>query len=111
MRVSITSEDNFPGARFGPSYLSATLERALCCPVGEVECQALQGDASNRTYFRTTFQKGAKPEVRGSVIVMQLQEAVPGPETDFTHPEISARTRPSCARPLSLRRRKRPVIS
>ena len=53
-------------------------------PVGEVECQILQGDASNRTYFRTTFQKGAKPEVRGSVIVMQLQEAVPGPETDFT---------------------------
>jgi hypothetical protein len=52
--------------------------------VGEVGCQTLQGDASNRTYFRITFQKEAKPEVRGSVIVMQLQEAVPNPETDFT---------------------------
>jgi len=82
--VSVTSENNFPGARFGPSYLSAALGRVLCCPVGEVGCQTLQGDASNRTYFRITFQKEAKPEVRGSVIVMQLQEAVPNPETDFT---------------------------
>jgi hypothetical protein len=84
MRVSVASENNFPEARFGPSYLSAALERVLCCPVDEVECQTLQGDASNRTYFRSTFQKGAKPEVRGSIIVMQLQEAVSDPETDFT---------------------------
>ena len=84
MRVSVASENNFPEARFGPSYLSAALERVLCCPVGEVECQTLQGDASNRTYFRSTFQRRAKPEVRGSVIVMQLQEAVPDSETDFT---------------------------
>ncbi|MCH8156843.1 MAG: phosphotransferase [Nitrospinae bacterium] len=84
MSAPAASEDYFPQARFGASYLSASLERLFGSAVGELECRALPGDASDRTYFRATFQKGAGPGNPGSVIVMQLQEPISQPETDFT---------------------------
>ncbi|KMP11308.1 hypothetical protein UR09_03655 [Candidatus Nitromaritima sp. SCGC AAA799-A02] len=84
MTLSAASENNFPQARFGPSYLSVTLKSVLSPPTGEMKCQALLGDASDRSYFRVTFQTGPNSKDPVSVIVMQLQEPVAQPETDFT---------------------------
>ena len=82
---SNSSENNFFKARFGPSYLSAKVNKIFKWPISEIFCQALEGDASDRSYFRILFKNEAGLENSKSLIVMQLKDPVTELETDFTH--------------------------
>jgi len=77
-------ENNFSKARFGPSYLSAAVEKIFKWPVSEISCQALEGDASDRSYFRVSLKRKAGQKNPHSLIIMQLKDPVSESETDFT---------------------------
>ena len=84
MAISDSSENNFSKARFGPSYLSVILKKILKWPVSEFFCHALEGDASDRSYFRVLLRSSVVQENPKSLIVMQLKNPVSELETDFT---------------------------
>jgi aminoglycoside/choline kinase family phosphotransferase len=84
MTISATPEDNFPKARFGPSYLSAVIEKIFKQLPVEIYCESLEGDASDRSYFRVSLKNKIGYKIPRSLIVMQLKEPVPEQETDFT---------------------------
>ena len=84
MTIPVSSENNFSKARFGPSYLSVEVKKIFKLPVSEIFCQALVGDASDRSYFRVSFKSEAGQKNPQSLIVMQLKDPVPDSETDFT---------------------------
>ena len=84
MISSSSSENNFFKARFGLSYLSTEVEKIFKCSVYEVFCQAIEGDASDRSYFRVSFKSEADQKNPHSLIVMQLKDPVSDSETDFT---------------------------
>ncbi|MEE9258249.1 MAG: phosphotransferase [Nitrospinaceae bacterium] len=73
----------FPSARFDRDYLAASLEAILHSPVTEISCVPLAGDASDRKYFRVSYENSAGENRRGSAIVMQLKEPAPDIEPDF----------------------------
>jgi len=89
MTISAASENNFPKARFGPSYLSVTMGKIFKWSVSGIHCEGLQGDASDRAYFRVS-QKNSEGLLRNksqeslqSLIVMQLEKPVLDLEIDF----------------------------
>lgn len=84
MTTPAASENYFPKARFGPSYLSAAVEKLFQGSASKISCQPLAGDASDRSYFRVSLKEQASFKGPRSLIVMQLKEPVPEPETDFT---------------------------
>jgi len=71
-------------ARFDNNSLGQSLTSITGSPVRDVVCSPLQGDASDRKYFRVSFQAGVSGERSESVILMQLQEPLPGGKNDFT---------------------------
>ena len=89
MTIPAASENNFPKARFGPSYLSTTMEKIFKWSASGIHCERLQGDASERSYFRVS-QKNSEGVRRNkaqksleSLIVMQLENPVLDMEIDF----------------------------
>ena len=83
------TENNFPKARFGPSYLSVTVEKIFKWSASGIHCEGLQGDASDRSYFRVS-QKNSEGLLKNksqkslqSLIVMQLEKPVLDMEIDF----------------------------
>ncbi len=75
-----------PQRRFDEDYLKSRLEPIVKEPIARVEIFALQGDASDRRYFRVHYFRDAA--VRGAaeksaVIVMQQKEPTPEQESDF----------------------------
>ena len=89
MTISAASKNNFPNARFGPSYLSTTMEKIFKWSASVIHCEGLQGDASERSYFRVS-QKNSGGLLRNksqtslrSLIVMQLEKPVLDMEIDF----------------------------
>ena len=91
MAIPIPSESNFPKARFGLSYLSETMGEILKWSTFKIHCEPLEGDASDRCYFRvsqnnseglhgTQSKKGLQ-----SLIIMQLEKPVRDIEINFTH--------------------------
>ena len=84
------TENNFPKARFGHSYLSTTMEKIFKWSASGIHCEGLQEDASDRSYFRVS-QKNSEGVNRNkaqkslrSLIVMQLEKPVLDMEIDFT---------------------------
>ena len=84
MITSDSSKKNFPYARFGPSYLSAEVKKIFKWPFSEISCQVLEGDASDRFYFRVLLKNGVDHKDPQSLIIMQLKDPVSESETDFT---------------------------
>jgi len=90
MTISAASKNNFPKARFGPSYLSTTMEKIFKWSTSGIHCEGLQGDASERSYFRVSQKNSGGThgvEVQKSLqslIIMQLEKPVIEGETDFT---------------------------
>jgi len=89
MTIPATSDNNFPKARFGLSYLSETMKKIFKWPVFGIHCERLQGDASERSYFRVS-QKNTEGVNRNkaqksiqSLIVMQLEKPVLDIKIDF----------------------------
>jgi hypothetical protein len=89
MTIPAASKNNFPKARFGHSYLFTTMETIFKWSTSEIECEVLQGDASDRSYFRVT-QRNSKGLLKNkpqkslqSLIVMQLEKPVLEMEIDF----------------------------
>jgi len=89
MTISAASKNNFPKARFGPSYLSVTMGKIFKWSASGIHCEGLQGDASERSYFRVS-QKNSGRLLRNksqtslrSLIVMQLEKPVLDMEIDF----------------------------
>ena len=84
------TENNFPKARFGPSYLSTTMEKIFKWSASGIHCERLEGDASERSYFRVSQKNSGGAhgmEVQKSLqslIIMQLEKPVIEGETDFT---------------------------
>ena len=54
MAIPATSDNNFPKARFGSLYLSVTMKKIFKWSAFEIHCEKLQGDASERSYFRVS---------------------------------------------------------
>jgi len=84
MTIFDSLENNFSKARFGPSYLSAKMGKIFGWAVSDLCCQTLEGDASDRSYFRVFFKGEADQKKPQSLIVMQLKDPVSESETDFT---------------------------
>ena len=90
MTISAASKNNFPKARFGPSYLSTTMEKIFKWSASGIHCERLEGDASERSYFRVSQKNSGGAhgmEVQKSLqslIIMQLEKPVIEGETDFT---------------------------
>ena len=90
MTISTTSKNKFPEARFGPSYLSTTMEKIFKWSASGIHCERLEGDASERSYFRVSQKNSGGAhgmEVQKSLqslIIMQLEKPVIEGETDFT---------------------------
>ena len=90
MTISTASKNNFPKARFGPSYLSTTMEKIFKWSASGIHCERLEGDASERSYFRVSQKNSGGAhgmEVQKSLqslIIMQLEKPVIEGETDFT---------------------------
>jgi len=90
MTISAASKNNFPKARFGPSYLSTTMEKIFKWSASGIHCERLEGDASERSYFRVSQKNSGGAhgmEVQKSLqslIIMQLEKPVIERETDFT---------------------------
>jgi len=89
MSIPAASENNFPKARFGPSYLSVTMGKIFKWSASGIHCEGLQGDASDRSYFRVS-QKNSEGLLKNksqkslqSLIVMQLEKPVLDMEIDF----------------------------
>ena len=89
MTIPAASEDNFPKARFGSSYLSVTMGKIFIWSASGIHCEGLQGDASDRFYFRVS-QKNSEGLLKNqsqkslrSLIVMQLEKPVLDMEIDF----------------------------
>ena len=89
MTIPAASKNNFPKARFGHSYLFSTMETIFKWSTSEIDCEVLQGDASDRSYFRVS-QKNSEGVHRSksqanlrSLIVMQLEKPVLEMEIDF----------------------------
>jgi len=89
MTIPAASENNFPKARFGSSYLFVTMSKIFKWSTSEIYCEALQGDASDRSYFRVSqrnsekLPKNKSPKSFKSLIVMQLEKPVLEMEIDF----------------------------
>ena len=84
MTTRPVSEKFNPPARFDNDWLCQSLQSITGAPVSEVVCSPLKGDASERKYYRISYQteiSGAPPK---SMILMQLREPLPGEENDFT---------------------------
>ena len=71
-------------ARFDTAYLSEILSAVFHLPVEEITVTPLQGDASDRIYFRLTFRLPSENQPERSAILMQLQKPVESEDTDFT---------------------------
>jgi N-acetylmuramate 1-kinase len=90
MTIPATPDNNFPKARFGPSYLSVTMKKIFKWSAFEIHCERLQGDASDRCYFRISQKNSERvylnksQESFQSLIVMQLEKPALDMETDFT---------------------------
>jgi hypothetical protein len=82
MTSPLKSEKNIPEARFTTHDLTDGLASILNEKVGQVLCSPIQGDASDRMYFRVSYQKSHEGSP-GSAIIMQLKEPHPGDSTDF----------------------------
>ncbi len=89
MTISAASKNNFPKARFGPSYLSTTMEKIFKWSASGIHCERLEGDASERSYFRVS-QKNSGRLLRNksqtslrSLIIMQLEKPILDMEIDF----------------------------
>jgi aminoglycoside/choline kinase family phosphotransferase len=84
MTIRPVSEKITPPARFDKDWLGQSLQSIAGAPVGEIICKPLAGDASDRKYYRISFQTGESSEPPKSMILMQLQEPQPGHDNDFT---------------------------
>ena len=73
-----------PLARFDTATLEASVKSIAGSGVNAVACTPLLGDASDRSYFRVTYQTDLADTHSTSMILMQLQAPVPHQETDFT---------------------------
>jgi N-acetylmuramate 1-kinase len=89
MTIPAASENNFPKARFGSSYLSVTMGKIFKWSASGIHCEGLQGDASDRSYFRVSQKNSAgllknkSQKSLQSLIVMQLEKPVLDMEIDF----------------------------
>jgi aminoglycoside/choline kinase family phosphotransferase len=89
MTIPAAPEKNFPKARFCPSYLSAIMEKIFKWPAFGIHCEGLEGDASDRSYFRVAQKKSGEvnrnkaQKSLQSLIVMQLEKPVLDMEIDF----------------------------
>ena len=89
MTISSPSESNFSKARFGMSYLSAMMGEILKWSTFGIHCEPLEGDASDRRYFRVSQNNseglhGTKNKKNlKSLIIMQLEKPVQGTEINF----------------------------
>ncbi len=81
MTLQPASKKPFSPTRFDSDYISGVLKTIVDASIAEVDCSQLPGDASDRTYFRLSFQAGKDLH---SLILMQLQKPLPSEETDFT---------------------------
>ncbi len=70
--------------RFDTAYLSEILHSVFRAPVQAVTALPLQGDASDRKYFRLQYRMPSENPAERTAILMQLQEPVAGADTDFT---------------------------
>jgi len=71
-------------ARFDNDWLCRSLQSIVGSPVSEVVCSPLTGDASDRKYYRVGYQTEASGKPSESMILMQLQYPLPGPNYNFT---------------------------
>ena len=84
MTISATPENNFPKARFGRLYLSVVIEKIFKQLPVEIDCKSLEGDASDRSYFRVSLKNKIGYKIPRSLVIMQIKEPVSEQETDFT---------------------------
>jgi len=84
MTIRPVSEISNSPAQFDNDLLCKSLKSIVGSVVSNVICLPLQGDASDRKYYRVAFQTGESGDRWESMILMQLQDPLPGGKNDFT---------------------------
>ena len=65
--------------RFDQDDLISRLELVSKEPISLIECTLLKGDASDRNYYRANFNLKSTPEIKKSVVIMQLAKLEKNP--------------------------------
>ena len=66
--------------RFDQDDLNSRLELVFKEPISLIECTLLKGDASDRNYYRANFNLKSSPEMKKSIILMQLAKLEKNPD-------------------------------
>ena len=65
--------------RFDQDDLISRLELVSKEPISLIECTLLKGDASDRNYYRANFNLKSTPEIKKSIVIMQLAKLEENP--------------------------------
>ena len=65
--------------RFNQDDLISRLELVSKEPISLIECNLIKGDASDRNYYRANFNLKSTPEIKKSVVIMQLAKLEKNP--------------------------------
>ena len=66
--------------RFNQDDLISRLELVSKEPISLIECTLLKGDASDRNYYRANFNLKSIPEIKKSIVIMQLAKLEKNPD-------------------------------
>jgi len=66
--------------RFDQDDLISRLELVSKEPISLIECTLLTGDASDRNYYRVNFKLKSTPEIKKSIVIMQLAKLEKNPD-------------------------------
>jgi aminoglycoside/choline kinase family phosphotransferase len=84
MTTQPVPEKNNLAPRFDNAWLCQSVQAIAGRAINAVDCSPLTGDASDRKYYRISYPAGELSQPSKSMILMQLQAPLPGPENDFT---------------------------
>ncbi len=84
MKIRPSFESPTSSTPIDHDWLCQSLESIVGSSVHDVTSRPLQGDASDRKYFRVSYQTEITGKSSQSMILMQLKEPLPGEENDFT---------------------------
>jgi len=65
--------------RFDENYLTSRLELISKASVSLIGCKLLKGDASDRNYYRANFNLKSSPEIKKSIVIMEMEKLEENP--------------------------------
>jgi len=74
------TKDYMESERFDKNYLISRIELITKASVSLIKCELLKGDASGRNYHRANFNLKNSPEIKNSIVIMELEKLEKKPD-------------------------------